>query len=207
MDSAVPDATGALDGLLAAKLDGRMHEFMQTRGRLAALCIERSKIEPVPLGKIGRKTRSYFIANAVERFRLSILAGRLVADLCSIRELSFELKDASWPPAKDIWRVTGVTIEGKLSARVERTPQWRSLPLTGHWKGSSHAEPTPTYIQWYADSFRWLVVECVKQGTAVLTANGLALQELPPIIDGDSMVLLCVLERSELERLKTLRET
>eukprot|EP00971_Amphidinium_carterae_P251966 5002682-Amphidinium_carterae.1 len=56
---------------------------------------------------------------------------------------------------------------------------------------NNHAEPTPAYLQWYADSYRWLVVECVRQGTAVHTANGLALQELPPITDGDSMVLPC----------------
>eukprot|EP00971_Amphidinium_carterae_P100704 1992295-Amphidinium_carterae.4 len=28
---------------------------------MAAICIERSKVEPVPLGKIARKKRSYFM--------------------------------------------------------------------------------------------------------------------------------------------------
>eukprot|EP00971_Amphidinium_carterae_P105464 2088347-Amphidinium_carterae.1 len=117
MDSAVPDATGALDGFLEALLAGRMHDFSQSRGRMASICIERAKVEPVPRSKISRKTRTYFIADAVERFGPSIQANRLVSDLCSIRELSYELKDAGWPPAKEIWRVTGMLIEGKLTAK------------------------------------------------------------------------------------------
>eukprot|EP00971_Amphidinium_carterae_P018502 365139-Amphidinium_carterae.1 len=207
MDSAVPDATGALDGFLEAMLTGRLHEYTRSRGRMASICIERAKVEPVPKSKIARKTRTYYIADAVERFGLSILAHRLTSDLCSVRELSYELKEAGWPPARDIWKVTGQLVEGKLTARVERTAKWRSLPITGRWKGNNHAEPTPSYLSWHSDSYRWLVVECIKEGTALHTANGLALQELPPVVDGDSMTVPCVLARGELDRLMSLRDT
>eukprot|EP00971_Amphidinium_carterae_P272778 5413942-Amphidinium_carterae.1 len=68
MDSAVPDATGALDGFLEAMLTGKLHDYTQSRGRMASICIERAKVEPVPQSKIARKARTYYIADAVERF-------------------------------------------------------------------------------------------------------------------------------------------
>eukprot|EP00971_Amphidinium_carterae_P294765 5853017-Amphidinium_carterae.3 len=77
MDAAIPDATGMLDGYLEALLTGKLHEFTQSRGRMASICVERAKVEPVARHKIAQKTRTYYISDAVERFGLSILAHRL----------------------------------------------------------------------------------------------------------------------------------
>eukprot|EP00971_Amphidinium_carterae_P089167 1764649-Amphidinium_carterae.1 len=40
---------------------------MQHRGRLANICLERSKVEATGLDRVATKTRTYYVSDSIER--------------------------------------------------------------------------------------------------------------------------------------------